>query len=128
MTTDKLLRGMSRTQIVRDIVSGKAPELMRIIAFNEYPQFFEDIKRNVCPICGRKLSTRSALWVHVLRFRCRHEFTAVVRDIVERYIKTKRMIDVDKYSYGTRIRIKGTMYWGSTLEEVYSIVKSLNKV
>jgi len=90
--------------VARDIVlSNKlVPPIYDVVAKVLYSNYLDMIRNKVCPWCGRKFTTRRALYLHLNRkvrngLKCYIGFQTMVKDIVETVRKAHYMIRVRKH-------------------------------
>jgi hypothetical protein len=114
--------------LVKRVLDSRATELLRAVALVEYPEVFEDVRNNVCPVCGFKAKRRVALFAHMRRSECGGTIALVIRDIVDKYARARLLIDRTRYRTYTRWVIKYTGKWYSTAEEAYRALRSMDAI
>jgi len=111
-------------EFLKSIYKGDCPYTLRAVAHVMYPYIFEDLERSTCPICGKQLKNRSAVWRHVRKTECSLGALAIADSIYGEWERTARAIEYRDGKYV--VEDTGRQY--DTFEEAYRALRKLDVV
>jgi len=92
----------------------------------EYPDWFDKIRNNICPFCGKQFISRYALRLHLVRTSCERPYEKLVRQIIDEWNRFDMVCRRVKHTKKNEVKQKLLEMLDNedvTLDEIYKFCK-----